>query len=113
MMWDWGGFVDSAYAWRAHQFFRGVKVLCREAKGLESFGVGIGGGWDGGPLEGWDAGILGSWEVAPAVARINCRGLAAASTGVLTMADVFVSYARSDKARVAPLVAAAASPGPR
>ena len=30
-------------AWRAHQAFQRVGVLCREAKGLESLGVGIGG----------------------------------------------------------------------
>jgi hypothetical protein len=59
----------------------GLGELWREAKGLESLGVSITGRPSG------DPGRLGGWEVAPAVARINCRGLTTTSMGVLTMAD--------------------------
>jgi hypothetical protein len=33
-------------SWRAHQAFQRLRVLCREVKGLESLGVGIGGRTD-------------------------------------------------------------------
>jgi hypothetical protein len=54
-------------AWRAHQPFQRVGVLCREAKGFQSLdlciaGAGAGGGWDAGTLGRWDAGTLGRWN---------------------------------------------------
>ena len=51
-------------AWRAHQAFQRVRVLCRETKGFQSLDLCIA------RAGAWDAGILGSWEaVAPASPR--------------------------------------------